>query len=171
MNIIYIVLINLSFVLFYVTNTNAGLAKIGEPAPKFTLESLDGKKISLSDYKGKVVILDFFALWCKPCKDEIPLIQKAYNDAKKDSLNVEFLLLCIDGKNKKAKIKEFLDNLSVNITTLIDAGKTYQIDYGLKAMPTLIIINKNGIIVDILRGEQPEIDRVLKGKIENAIKD
>jgi thiol-disulfide isomerase/thioredoxin len=79
---------------------------VGECSPDFSIQSIDGKTYSLSQFKGKIVLLNFWATWCKPCIVEMPSMQKAYLQLKKN--NIEILAVSIDTNEKE--IKEFLDN-------------------------------------------------------------
>jgi thiol-disulfide isomerase/thioredoxin len=116
----------------------------GSSAPDFKGKTSEGKEIKLSDYLGKVVLIDFWASWCPPCREEMPeLIKfyKAHNDPK-------FELIAVNIDNDKAKMQQFLDKLSPKPGFQIIADNEQQIPalFNIEAMPTTIFIDKKGKI-------------------------
>ena len=111
-------------------------------APDFQLETPDGRKVKLSDYKGKVVLLNFWATWCQPCAQEMPHLIGLY-DKYKDR-GVEVLAISIDEKTDHLKVAPYAKDRKLNFTVLYDEGmeKAYSID----GLPTSVIIDKQGII-------------------------
>lgn len=120
---------------------------VTEKAPEFTLLDTDGKAVSLSDYQGKIVILDFWATWCGPCKISFPAMQKAINKYKKDDL-VKFLFVNTQEKSKN-KLQSITDYMSKNDfsfhVVMDDQDEVYQ-SYGVALLPTKIIIDTSGNI-------------------------
>ena len=134
----------------------AETTKIGDMAPDFTEKEPDGNRVSLADYRGKYVLLDFWASWCHPCRDENPNVVKAYaRYHKKD--NFEILGVSLDNERTKgawiAAIKK--DGLTwVNISDLKSWSNEAAILYGVRAIPQNFLIDPNGhIIAKNLRGE------------------
>lgn len=126
-------------------------AAVGECAPNFSLQSVDGKTYSLSQFKGKVVLLNFWATWCKPCIVEMPSMQKAYLQLKKN--NIEILAVSIDTSEKE--IKQFLDNQlqeHLKFPIFFDSGKVVSAKYGTFQVPETFIIDKTGKITDKVIG-------------------
>jgi peroxiredoxin len=127
---------------------------IGKPAPDFTLEDLSGKKVSLSSYKGKAVVLDFWATWCAPCKVEIPWFIKLHEQYAAQGL--EILGVSADDLDKddkaklaqdKADIAKFAGGMHINYPVLIDADSIAKPYGGLDALPTTFFIDRNGKVV------------------------
>lgn len=119
--------------------------KIGTEAPDFTLETLNGDIVSLSDYRGKKVLLNFWATWCEPCKAEMPEMQKYY-DEHKDG-NMEILAVNIDPLNN---VKGFVEELGLTFPILLDPIKTkgdaVNEIYQTLVIPTTYIIDEEGKI-------------------------
>ncbi len=92
------------------TTGNSAVRK-GEPAPAFTLEDLNGNQVSLSDLKGKPVMVTFWASWCESCKEEIPLIEK-FSQGKRDQITL--LLVAIDGENEK-RIQRIIKDKKISL--------------------------------------------------------
>ena len=114
-------------------------------APDFTLTSTDEKQIKLSDYKGKIVILDFWATWCAPCRKGIPdlvEIQKEYKD------NVVIIGISLDRQNTISYVIPFMKEFGINYYVVYGNEKVVA-DYGyIQAIPTSFIIDRKGNIVD-----------------------
>jgi len=121
--------------------------EIGEKAPDFSLADIDGKMVSLSAFNGKVVILDFFASWCPPCRQEIPdfiSLEKAYGDKGFAMIGVALV--------SAGEAKEFAGKMGINYPVLVDDGKTSEVYGPIRSIPTTFIIDKSGKIVKIYIG-------------------
>ncbi len=113
-----------------------------EVAPDFTLELFDGGTFQLSDMKGKVVVINFFASWCVSCGEETPTIEKmSQTYAKKD---VVFLAVAVDDTERKAK--EFIKKFGLTIPAGLDRAGEIKEAYGLYGMPTTFFIDKQGMV-------------------------
>lgn len=145
--------------------------KEGNPAPDFEFLTVKGKKTSLKKYKGKVLLLDFWASWCGPCRQEIPNMKKYYEEYK--DKGVEFLSVSIDAK-KDAWTKAMKEeNMAWQQGWVSDAGKSVMNTYQFGGIPFIILIDKEGnIYKKLLRGEaiKQAIDEVLAGKKAGAKK-
>jgi peroxiredoxin len=117
-----------------------------KPAPDFTLKDADGKTVKLSDYKGKVVLLDFFATWCGPCKIEIPWFMDFERKHKDRGFSV--LGVSMDDEGWEV-VKPFLQDLGVNYRVVIGNDMTAQSYGGVDALPTSFLIDREGRIAAV----------------------
>ena len=121
--------------------TSLLFAASGKKAPNFSLQTPDGKVIKLSDYKGKIVILNFFATWCPPCKREIPDFVKFYNKNKE---KVEIIGIAVG--SSVSKVKRMIENYKISYPVVMSDGKVEKVYGGISGVPTTFIIDKNGNI-------------------------
>lgn len=112
-------------------------------APDFSLKSIDGRNIKLSDYKDKILILNFFATWCPPCRREIPDFVKFYKEYK--SKGVEILGVAIGSKEEN--VKELIKKFNINYPVAMSDGKIEKLFGGIRFVPTTFIIDKKGNII------------------------
>lgn len=139
MKLIIKIIAVLAFVSFYLYGL--GPASVGEMAPNFKLKNLtSGEYISLQDYQGKIVILDFWATWCAPCKESLPELERLV--AENQSLSV----LAINIDDKKDNAIRFLKKYDLQLTALFDEKKEVVGMYEIPAMPSAIIIDQDGYI-------------------------
>ncbi|MDQ0220495.1 redoxin domain-containing protein [Peribacillus cavernae] len=124
-----------------VSNDNLGGLKVGAKAPDFELKTLSGEKVSLSDYEGKKVMINFWATWCPPCKKEMPEMEKFHQKAGSD---VVILAVNIDPEND---VKGFVDEKGVTFPILLDQEEDLVNEqYQVMAMPTTFFVDKEGVI-------------------------
>lgn len=137
----------------------------GNLAPNFTLLNLSGKKVTLSSFKGKVVLLNFWATWCYPCSMEIPSMELLYKKFKK--LNFQMLAVKVKDKPFGSKI---VDEKDIKFPVLLDNSNKVSMLYGLTGVPESFIIDKKGYIVERIAGafdwSQPKVINYLKKLIE-----
>jgi thiol-disulfide isomerase/thioredoxin len=129
----------------------------------FESVSLPVKTTKLSGYKGRVVLIDFWATWCGPCVQSMPLIQRMHEKYKDQGLVV--LGVTDEGR---FTVDEFLQKFGVKYTILLDTNRTSLSDYELETIPALFLIDKQGAIVYSHRGA-PENTVELEAEIEKLL--
>lgn len=135
-------------------------------APDFTLTSLAGDKISLSDFKGKVVIVDFWATWCPPCRRGIPDLISLQNKYKN---KVAVIGISLDRENTKAGVPSFVKKMGINYPIAYFTDKVINDFGGVNAIPTSFIIDQEGNIVSKMVGLYPKSE--YEKQLENLIKE
>lgn len=115
---------------------------VGNTAPDFTLETLSGEQATLSDYRGKKVMLNFWATWCPPCRAEMPAMQNFYTDNDVEVLAVNL----IDTETDKQDVVDFVDSFGLTFSILLDEGNQVALNYAIRPIPTTYMIDTNGVI-------------------------
>lgn len=141
----------------------------GVPAPDFTFPDLEGNTVSLSDYRGKLVLLNIWATWCKPCVDEMPSIEKLYSKFKDQDFEV--VAVSIDSLGKKA-VRPFMDFHHLTFNALLDTKGSVQQLYRATGIPESFIINKKGIIIEKVIGSvdwaSPRAFKLIQSLLEKS---
>src|SRR2546425_6415799 len=117
---------------------------VGMTAPNFSLPDLRGKTQRLTDYRGKVVFLNFWATWCKPCREEMPSMEILYKNFERDGLVV--LAISIDRVTTKKDIPPFVKSLNLTFPILIDSWGQTDKRYKLMGVPETYIIDQQGVL-------------------------
>jgi len=125
---------------------------VGKVAPAFSLHDLTGVKRSLVELKGKVVLLDFWATWCGPCRRELPTIQKLHQRYAARGLAI----VGINCSETRSTAATFLRTNHYTIPTWLDADGVVQNQYGVDGIPTLVILDAKGTVVARLVGLRDE---------------
>ena len=129
-----------------VTITDNVIVKLdGDKAPDFSLKSVDGKTIKLSDYKGKVVIVDFWATWCGPCRRGIPDLVSLQKEFKNDLVIIG---ISLDAEKTIKDVPGFVKSYSINYPIVYGDEKVVMAYGGIQSIPTAFIIDKKGNVVD-----------------------
>lgn len=117
---------------------------VGKIAPDFELPDLNDKAVRLTDFRGKVIFLNFWETWCKPCREEMPSMEILYKNFERDGLVV--LAVSIDRVTTKNDIPPFVKNLSLTFPVLIDSWGQTDKRYKLMGVPETYIIDQEGIL-------------------------
>jgi peroxiredoxin len=127
----------------------AGAADV--PAPAFTLQSTDGKTVSLAQFKGDVVMINFWASWCGPCRQEMPLLNEIYKQYE----DMGFTLLGVNVEPNPRNANAWLKETPVSYPILYDPKSQVSQLYQVQAMPTTVIIDRQGIVRFVHNGYLP----------------
>ena len=165
---IFKTIILIGFTLVFSTSvTYAASQKISGKAANFTLKSRSGKNIKLSELRGDVVMLNFWASWCGPCRKEMPLLEKIHKKYKR----LGFTLLGVNVEQNSSAAKKYLKDVKVSFPILFDrTNKTSKL-YDVSAMPTTILIDRNGNKRFLHKGYKPGYENDYKKQIKKLLRE
>lgn len=121
-----------------------GGLKVGQKAPNFELEAMDGSSVSLDDYRGEAVVVNFWASWCPPCREEFPELVKFEKETGTPVLGVN---VTKNERRGRADVEAFLHEFPVDFLILLDEDATVEQLYRVVALPTTYVMDANGVIV------------------------
>lgn len=127
---------------------------VGAPVPGFELTAFDGSPLRLEEYQGQVVVVNFFASWCTPCRQEAPAFQQAWDDYREQG--VQFVGIAY--KDAAAKAQAFLDEYGLTYPSAVDPGSRVARAYGVTGVPETYIIDPQGNLVRHYLGAVTEVD-------------
>ena len=157
-----------TFTFLFSTSTSFSAAeKLSGKAPNFTLKSHSGKNIKLSELRGEVVMLNFWASWCGPCRKEMPLLEKIYKKYK----GLGFTLLGVNVEENSKAAKNYLKDVKVSFPILFDTTNKTSKLYNVSAMPTTILIDRNGNKRFLHKGYKPGYENDYKKQIKKLLRE
>lgn len=124
--------------------------KKGVQAPDFTLEDLTGKRLALKDMRGKIVFLNFWATWCIPCREEMPLMEKLHREYKDQGME----MVAVNFREDKKAVQKFFAELGLTFKSLLDSGGDVSDKYGAWSLPLTYIIDRKGEFVGKAVGDR-----------------
>ena len=143
-------------------------AELYKPAPDVYLDTLDGEGSgSLYEHMGKVVYLDFWASWCGPCRQSLPLLNKLYNKKKDECFEV----IAVNLDEDRDAGLEFLDSFPVDYTVLYDPASETPELYNVMGMPTSVLIDREGVVRYIHKGFKPSDMKKIKKEVDKLLKE
>ncbi len=129
-------------------NPSSPAPQTGGEAPAFTLPILHGESISLSEYRGKLVLINFWATWCPPCVEEMPSMEKLYKRMK----GKPFEILAISTIESESAVKEFVEKNGFSFSILLDKDGGVAEKYGVFSLPETYILDKDGKVIENIKG-------------------
>ncbi len=138
---------------------------IGKKAPDFTLKDLNNNVFNLSSLRGKVVVLNFWATWCPPCRAEMPSLNNLYRELRSKGLEV----VAISTDRSASPVKDYLSKNPLDIKILVDEDSRVSRQFKVFSIPTTFLIDRNGLIVERFLGEEDWTSAEIKKKINNTL--
>lgn len=114
----------------------------------FTLKDLNGKDVSIHDFTGKKIYVNFWATWCSPCKSEMPELEKLYQETKDSDL----VIIAVNLGDSKETVQAFMNQNNYHFTVLLDSDNAIASKYGITGIPTSIFLDREGYLVDGMTG-------------------
>ncbi len=139
------------------------IPEVGAIAPRFTLPDLNGDEVTLDDYRGKVVLLNFWATWCPPCQNEIPMFIEVYEELKDE----DFVILAVSMGERKEEVASFVAAKGMTFPVLLDSSRSVARRYLVRAVPTSLVIDRDGVVQRIIVGMMYEAQ--LRRVLENLL--
>ena len=153
-----------------ITTATVGLAAaaaVSGPAPNFTLKSLDGKNLKLSEMRGDVVLINFWASWCGPCRQEMPLL----NALHKKYQPLGFTVLGVNVEENTDDARGFLNNFPVVFPVLLDSKNKVSKQYDVVAMPTTVVVDRDGNMRFLHKGYKPGDEKAYRQMVKKLIRE
>jgi peroxiredoxin len=144
----------------------AAPVKVGDAAPDFVLKDLAGKTVRLSDYRGKVVLLNFWGTFCPPCRAEMPSLNAIYQTMKDQG----FVVLALSLDHSEGPVRSLVENTKLDFPVMIDVEKeVYYKKYATFALPLSYLIDKRGRIVETYYGQINWDSQEMRAKVKSLI--
>ncbi len=159
-------LVGLAFSVFAATSlASSGLE--GRPAPDFALKSSSGENLRLSEHRGEVVMVNFWATWCGPCRQEMPLLDELYSRYQR----VGFSLLGVNIDDNSSKAMNMISELGVTFPVLFDSRKEVSKLYNVEAMPVTVLIDREGTVRYVHHGYKPGYEEKYLDQIRSLLRE
>lgn len=139
--------------------------RLGQPAPNFKVVTTSGQPVSLENYRGYVLVIDFFATWCQPCRESIPHLVEMNRKYGKQGLQVLGMSADEDGERV---VKAFADEHRITYPIAV-AGESTLVDFGVRSVPVMFVIDKKGRVVEVFRGFTDEVGRTTEQLIKKLL--
>jgi peroxiredoxin len=140
--------------------------RAGDPAPDFALNTPDGRTYRLSELPGQAILVNLWATWCPPCRQEMPAIQEVYREYRGRGLIV--LGINTTARDDPFNIRPFIERYGLTFPILLDESGAVSAAYGLRSLPTTYFINRDGTINEIVVGG-PMAEALLRARVEEIL--
>ncbi|WP_029192669.1 thiol-disulfide oxidoreductase ResA [Paenibacillus harenae] len=154
LSLLLIMISAITYTLYQHFFTERNRIQVGDQAPDFILEDMEGNKVQLSDLKGKGVFLNFWGTWCEPCEKEMPFMERQYNQYK----NLGLEILAVNVGESDVAIESFVKKHGLTFTVLKDKDRAVTEAYDITPIPTSFLIDNNGKVLKIITGSMTERD-------------
>lgn len=149
------------------SNTSMAFPRKGKPAPPFQVVSTSGQKLSLSGYKGSVLVIEFFTTWCGGCKESIPYLASLQRQFGQKGLQI--LALNVGQGDTLQHIKTFIDKYNIGYPVAVADESVVFEDYAIRMVPTLFVVDKKGVLVEKLNGYNSDVHKTLEATVKRLI--
>jgi len=139
----------------------------GQVAPDFVLKSSTGENLRLSEYRGDVVMINFWATWCGPCRQEMPLLDELYSRYER----VGFTLLGVNIDDDSRQAMKMIDELGVSFPVLFDESKDVSKLYAVEAMPVTVLVDREGTVRYVHHGYKPGYEEKYLTEIRSLLRE
>ncbi|MEM7562102.1 MAG: TlpA disulfide reductase family protein [Pseudomonadota bacterium] len=157
----------LASVIIFLSGGIAQAASATGPAPNFTLKSLEGKNLKLSEMRGDVILINFWASWCGPCRKEMPLLNALHN--KYEPLG--FKVVGINVEENSADARGFMRDFPVDFPILLDSTNKVSKLYDVVAMPTTVVVDRDGNMRYLHKGYKPGDEKQYRKMVKKLIRE
>jgi peroxiredoxin len=140
---------------------------ISGSAPDFTLKSASGENLKLSEYRGEVVLINFWASWCGPCRQEMPLLDELHQRYK----SLGFTVLGVNVEEDSTQARKLLQDLPVSFPVLFDNQSNVSRQYDVVAMPSTVLIDRSGKLRYLHKGYQPGLEDTYLEQVRELIRE
>ena len=140
---------------------------VGQLAPDFVLKSASGDNLRLSEFRGDVVMINFWATWCGPCRQEMPLLDELYSQYQR----VGFNLLGVNIDDDSGKAMNMIAELGVSFPVLFDTHKVVSKLYAVDAMPVTILVDRSGMVRHVHHGYKPGYEQDYLNEIRSLLRE
>ncbi len=156
-----------AILVIFTVSTLAASSLQGQVAPDFVLKSATGENLRLSEYRGDVVLINFWATWCGPCRQEMPLLDDLYGRYQR----VGFNLLGVNIDEDSRRAMQMVQELGVNFPVLFDENKEVSKLYEVEAMPVTILVDREGIVRHVHHGYKPGYEEKYLTEIRSLLRE
>lgn len=139
----------------------------GRPAPDFTLATLDGQSVKLSNLKGKIVVLDFWATWCVPCRKVMPIVDKVARQFADQGV----VLYANNLREPPERVRRFTEEERITVNVLLDSEGRADREYKVTAIPRIVLIDRAGVVAMIHQQIPAELEQVFTDELKQMIQD
>lgn len=152
-------------ILIAATTVTAGIKQ--SAAPDFTLKSVAGENLKLSEYRGEVVLINFWASWCGPCRQEMPVLSELHDKYKA----LGFTVLGVNVEEDSSKARKLLQELPVSFPVLLDNQSIVSKQYDVIAMPSTVLVDRNGNMRYLHKGYKPGLEDVYLQQVRDLLRE
>jgi len=147
--------------------TSVSAETVQSAAPDFTLKSASGENLKLSEYRGDVVLINFWASWCGPCRQEMPVLSALHDKYKP----LGFTVLGVNVEEDSSKARRLLQDIPVSFPVLFDNESVVSKQYDVVAMPSTVLVDRDGNMRYLHKGYKPGLENVYMQQIRDLVRE